>query len=158
MKNEYLTRDLRRAYIRYGYTLFLSAAEEIERLQTLVNPEEKIPMIVDITIIQRVIESEFNLPANGVYANIKASVTPKRIAMYLAHTIGSLNKNMIAREFKKNHSTVIHSLNVIVDTMAINDKLRELVSEISDRCLEMAKEERKRKVEKMKCLTNQPTM
>lgn len=158
MKNEYLTRDLRRAYIRYGYTLFLDAAEEIERLQTLVNPEEKIPVIVDIGLIQKVIENEFDLPNGGVYSNARTAITPKRIAMYLAHTIGSLNKNMIAREFKKNHSTVIHSLNVIVDSMAMNEKLRDLVREIGDKCLELAKTERKNKVEKMKCLTNQPTM
>jgi chromosomal replication initiation ATPase DnaA len=158
MKNEYLTRDLRRAYIRYGYTLFLDAAEEIERLQTLVNPEEKIPVIVDIGLIQKVIENEFDLPLGGVYSNARTAITPKRIAMYLAHTIGSLNKNMIAREFKKNHSTVIHSLNVIVDSMAMNEKLRDLVREIGDKCLEQAKTERKNKVEKMKCLSNQPTM
>jgi len=158
MKNEHLPRDLRRAYIRYGYTLFLDAAEEIERLQMLVNPEEKIPIIVDISLIQRVIEKEFQLPAGGVYSNAKPSVMPKRIAMYLAHTIGSLNKNMIAREFKKNHSTVIHSLNVIVDTMAMNEKLRDLVRDIGDKCLELAKTERKHKVEKMECLNSQHTM
>ena len=158
MKNEYLTRDLRRAYIRYGYTLFLDAVEEIERLQKLVNPEEKIPIIVDMSLIERVVENEFDLPPGGVYSNAKTSVTPKRIAMYLAHTIGSLNKNMIAREFKKNHSTVIHSLNVIVDSMAMNEKLRDMVREIGDKCLELAKTERLKKVEKMECQNNQPSM
>lgn len=153
MSIEALPIELRAAYVKYGYTLFLEAAEEIERLRDLIKTDEKFPVIVRMSLICQALEEAFGLDKGSIRVDRSRNATkPRQIAMHIAFVVGHHSKSAIAREFNRNHATVIHALNTVADWMAIDDKFRVVVENLSSMCLEKAKEERKLNMEKMKCL------
>lgn len=156
MSVEALPIELRAAYVKYGYTLFLEAAEEIERLRDLIKTDEKFPVIVRMSLICQTLEEAFGLTKGSIKIERSRNVTkPRQIAMHIAFALGNHSKSSIAREFNRNHATVIHALNTVADWMAIDEKFRGVVDNLTSICLKNAKEERKLNMEKMKCLVKQ---
>lgn len=153
MSIEALPIELRAAYVKYGYTLFLEAAEEIDRLRDLIKTDEKFPVMVRMSLISQTLEEAFGLEKGSIKVERNRNVTkPRQIAMHIAFSLGNHSKSAIAREFNRNHATVIHALKTVADWMAIDDKFRGVVDNLSKLCLDKAKEERKLNMEKMKCL------
>lgn len=153
MSVETLPIELRAAYVKYGYTLFLEAAEEIDRLRDLIKTDEKFPIVVRMSLICRTVEEAFGLPLGSLKTERNKNTTkPRQIAMHVSFAVGNHSKSAIAREFNRNHATVIHSLKTVADWMALDDKFRKIVESLSKQCLENAKQERKDNMEKMKCL------
>lgn len=153
MSIEALPIELRAAYVKYGYTLFLEAAEEIDRLRDLIKTDEKFPVMVRMSLISQTLEEAFGLEKGSIKVERNRNVTkPRQIAMHIAFSLGNHSKSAIAREFNRNHATVIHALKTVADWMAIDDKFRGVVENLSKLCLDKAKEERKLNMEKMKCL------
>ena len=153
MSIEALPIELRAAYVKYGYTLFLEAAEEIERLRDLIKTDEKFPVIVRMSLINQTLEEAFGFGKGVLKTERSKNVTkPRQIAMHISFALGNHSKSAIAREFNRNHATVIHALNTVADWMAIDEKFRGVIENLTKLCIDKAREERKINMEKMKCL------
>ena len=153
MSIEALPSELREAYLKYGYTLFIEAADEIERLRDLIKTDEKFPLKVRIGLICDVIEDSFGFPRGALKSNKSGNlVKPRQIAMHIAFSLGNHGKSAIGREFNRNHATVINALNKVANWMSIDDKFRGVIEKLTKMCIEKAREERKANMEKMKCL------
>lgn len=153
MEIEALPTELRRAYVKYGYTLFLDAAEEIDRLRGLIKSDDVFPVTVRMSLVCKTIEEAFGFtPGSIKNGRSKNLYKPRQIAMHICFALGNHSKSSIGREFNRNHATVIHSLKTVADWMAIDEKFRKVIENLTKLCLEKAKEERKDNLEKMKCL------
>jgi len=153
MSVEALPTELREAYVKYGYTLFLDAAEEIDRLRSLIKTDEKFPLKVRMGLVCDTIEDAFGIERGGIKCNrTRNNVKPRQIAMHISFAIGNHSKSSIAREFNRNHATVIHALKTVADWMAMDEKFRGVIENLTKLCIDKAREERKINMEKMKCL------
>ena len=71
-----------------------------------------------------------SLPEMKTRRRYRRIVEPRQVAMFLLHRYSLLNKCDIAKRFKLDHTTVIHSIRVVENLMQTDQTLRTLVNNI----------------------------
>jgi chromosomal replication initiator protein len=98
-----------------GRNLNIALAKEV--LKPLINTEER---LITPDFIQEAVGQYYQLKADDLKSknNSKSIVVPRQVAMYLCKQLTDLSLPEIGRAFGgKHHSTVIHSINKVHDTL-----------------------------------------
>jgi chromosomal replication initiator protein len=124
-----LVRMLAMASI-YGSTINIGLAKEV--LKPLINTEDR---IVTPALIQETVAQYYQLKVEDLKSrnHSKMVVTPRQIAMYLCKQLTNCSLPEIGRCFgNKHHSTVIHSINKIGETIKHDPILQNEVNTLTE--------------------------
>ncbi len=114
-----------------GVPITLPLAQQV--LKTLVDLEER---RVSIEHIQRTVCQEFGLSVPQLKArnNSRAVAYPRQIAMFLAKELTTASLPQIGRDFGgKHHTTVLHSINKILELRQSDRDLNRLLNKLQER-------------------------
>ncbi|MCL1925172.1 MAG: chromosomal replication initiator protein DnaA [Defluviitaleaceae bacterium] len=103
------------------------AKKALEHLST------KRKKVVDIPLIQRIVANYFNITTDDLTGKKRSKniAYPRQIAMYLARKLIDMPLTSIGEAFGgRDHSTVIHSCEKIVDSVENNSEIKAIVLEI----------------------------
>jgi chromosomal replication initiator protein len=91
---------------------------------------------INIDDIKREVASEYGIKVSELKSRkrTKAVVLPRQIAMYIARKTTELSLPSIGGHFGgKDHSTVLHSINKIENTIKDNQNMKAMIDSIIDR-------------------------
>ena len=120
-------------------SLFREAAEEIVRLQSLVDPmriDEAIPLIVSINTIVKITAETYRV----TLAQLKGKTrNPKHLkarmtAVLLCRRMTRASYPTIAEQFKKSHSGMIYLERMAIKQEAMDNDYAELIGHIASKC------------------------
>ncbi len=93
---------------------------------------------IDSEFIIKEVEKYFNLSENSLVGKnrSKAYVVPRQMAMYIVRELTNSSCAQIGRDFNKDHTTVMHNINKIVeemkDDLKIYNTVNDLIKNIKD--------------------------
>jgi chromosomal replication initiator protein len=99
-------------------------------LKDFINHEQK---KISIDDIQKEVCRFYNIKLSDIKSEsrIKSLTAPRQVAMFLSRKLTQSSFPMISKEFlKKDHTTIIHAVKKVEKDMAINQELKEKVSQI----------------------------
>src|SRR5216684_7924704 len=99
--------------------------------------QRRLSWVTKLSRICDVVRTEFGLPANFAFhvKNRTAHFAAARqVAMYLVRALCGWPFPRIGRSFKRDHTTVIHSCNVVARRMRQNPQFARLVERLMAEC------------------------
>lgn len=98
----------------------------------LVNMTPVEPLVADI---QEACAAHFRVCLSTIllHGQISTSVLPRHVAMYLSRRLTSISVNRIAREFNRDHATVLYAIRKIGRAIKTDAKLAKTVEAIMAR-------------------------
>ena len=130
-------RDLESAFNRVvfygkvsGRPFTKNLAKEV--LKDVVKMSGNEPAVKDI---KKVVANYFNISISHIDSSerTRALSTPRQIAMYLCRDLTSLSFPKIAEDFKKDYATVHHACEKIKREVSLNEHLRNIVNELTEK-------------------------
>ena len=109
----------------------LQLAKEV--LKNIIKPREE---IISIDFVQKIVSSFFNMKISDlkVKRKYKGYVVPRQVAMYLSRKLTSASLLEIGEKFGgKDHSTVLHSIKKVEETIAKDPSFRDMVESLHGR-------------------------
>lgn len=128
----------------YNTTKTQDLIKEIERLRKFVPAEHRYPLVVTPEIVQNVVSDYFGIDQKFMfeYSNLAQYVEPRQIAIYVCHTMSNLNKSELGRLFKRNHASIINSIQRVTMSLVDDNNTSRVIEEIAAKCLDMAQAHR----------------
>lgn len=134
-----LVAELLREYQETRRPLFREAAEEIARLQSMVDfsgTEEVIPLIVSINTIQKMTADNFRV---GVIALRSASrakrlVEARMTAVLLCRRMTRAKYITLAEQFKKTHPAILYLERKAIERERNDPAYADMVGHIASKC------------------------
>ncbi len=121
-----------RAKIQNGYV-------DLELVREVVKSVVGIPKILTPAVISEFVGKEFQVSMQDMQSKSrkKALAFPRQVAMYLCrkHTQESLAE--IGKQFKRDHSTVLHSIKVVNTLTARNISVQEQLKLLSNKIIKL---------------------
>lgn len=128
----------------------ISHVETIEQVPiTRVEKPPEIPLILAVssrvlpTIVncQDVCVAHFNISYADLFSHrrTKSVVLPRQVAMWLSAKVTDHTLGVIGRQFKRDHTTVMHARNMVQKRVDEDPKFAREVANLMDQCLKYAK-------------------
>jgi len=122
-------RIIAKSKIENQSEITLSLAEDA--LKDIINPDK--PKEITPALIIEVVAEHFGVSADDITSKKRNSefVQPRQVVMYLCRQLTATSFVNIGKMLgKKDHTTVIHGVNKIVDEIEINEELRSKIETI----------------------------
>jgi len=133
-------RELEGAFhnvVEYGKFLNAPVTKALarQRLEDVVPLSSKGTSIKDI---KKVVAAYFNISLSDLDSEDRSRSlsTPRQIAMYLSRELTDVSFPKIADAFKKDYSTIQHGYKKIKKEIGINDHLKKIVEELTEKIRE----------------------
>ncbi len=115
---------------------FLGGKISLEMVRHLfeLSPRQAEPVLT-VDVIQRAVAEEFDLKVSDLIARSNAAkfAYPRQIAMYLCKHETKASLSQIGREFKRHHTTVMHSIGKIEKKRSGDQELNSILASLGDR-------------------------
>ena len=114
-----------------GTPLSIEATKDI--LKNVIKPKEE---KISIDTVQKVVAASFNVRITDLKEKRKSKgyVLPRQVAMYLCRKLTDLPLLAIGEKFGgKDHSTVLHSIKKVEQTMAREPSFKQTIEDLEDR-------------------------
>ena len=87
---------------------------------------------IDSEFIIKEVEKYFNLSENSLISKnrSKAYAVPRQYAMYIVRELTKSSCSQIGRDFQKDHTTVMHNINKVVEDMKNDLKIYNTVNDL----------------------------
>ena len=114
-----------------GTPLTIEATKDI--LKNVIKPKEE---KISIDTVQKVVAASFNVRITDLKEKRKSKgyVLPRQVAMYLCRKLTDLPLLAIGEKFGgKDHSTVLHSIKKVEQTMALEPSFKQTIEDLEGR-------------------------